>query len=79
MHHKNVTTDKKYYLLGKKMLLDLNNFIHNINIYFHLSIAKMPDMVQVRCGGSPKYDTLRVSLFTGGLNLFLFHSIRPKA
>ena len=51
-----LTTDKKYYLLEKKMLLDLNNFIHNINIYFHLSIAKMPDMVQVRCGGSPKYD-----------------------
>ena len=35
-----LTTDKKYYLLEKKMLSDHNNFIHNINIYFHLSIAK---------------------------------------
>ena len=59
------------------MLSNLNNFIHDIDIYFHLSIANMPDMVQVRCGGSPKYDTLGVSLFTGGLNLFLFYSIRP--
>ena len=25
-----LTTDKKYYLLEKKMLSDLNNFIHNV-------------------------------------------------
>ena len=57
-----LTTDKKYYLLEKKMLSDHNNFIHNINIYFHLLIANMPDMVQLRCDVEGHQNTILLAI-----------------